>query len=399
MRHSITALLLVGILARVSHSADEPSAQANSELATTIADLDAPEFATRQAAQEQLRELNVEQLEQLAEQVQTNPSAEAAIRCVRALEHHFLKDDPPVATAAWKALSMLQVCERAVVREEVAWVMSHRWKKRTQLATDELLKHGALIVSPEARAAALAYHRSQQIETPGQPQRGTLMRAAVPIPEMQVFLTDEWQGDQTALNLLKQLPGLQTQIGHAFGAKAGVANAGGARARFGGRNRNGQPVVSVFLVAGHSLGETEEAWVQGSFGTAVQERGGVMLGIKALGAVAGSGCGIREVVPFGSGDASGLRGGDLITSVADETIVSFEDLVDELRRFNTGDTIDLTIRRFGPVVTAPGNKELTLSVTLRSWKDFVKATNQAAADYKAAAKKPAAKTAVESPDE
>jgi hypothetical protein len=89
----------------------------------------------------------------------------------------------------------------------------------------------------------------------------------------------------------------------------------------------------------------------------------------------------------------------LITSVADETIVSFEDLVDELRRFNTGDTIDLTIRRFGPVVTAPGNKELTLSVTLRSWKDFVKATNQAAADYKAAAKKPAGKTAVESPDE
>jgi S1-C subfamily serine protease len=124
-----------------------------------------------------------------------------------------------------------------------------------------------------------------------------------------------------------------------------------------------------------------------------------MLGIKALGAVAGSGCGIREVVPFGSGDASGLRGGDLITSVADETIVSFEDLVDELRRFNTGDTIDLTIRRFGPVVTAPGNKKLKLSVTLRSWKDYVNATNQAAADYEAAAKKPESKTAVESPDE
>lgn len=394
MRHFITALLLVGYLAGVSHSADEPSAQANSELATTIANLDAPEFATRQAAQEQLRELNVEQLEQLAEQVQTNPSAEAAIRCVRALEHHFLKDDPPVATAAWKALSVLQVCERAVVREEVVWVMSHRWKKRTQLATAELLKHGALIVSPEDRAAALAYHRSQQTETPGQPQRETLVRAAFPIPEMQVFLTDEWNGDQTALNLLKQLPGLQAQNGQAFGANAGVA-----KARFGGRNRNGQPVVSVFLVAGHSLGETEEAWVQGSFGTAVQERGGVMLGIKALGAIAGSGCGIREVVPFGSGDASGLRGGDLITSVADETIVSFEDLVDELRRFNTGDTIDLTIRRFGPVVTAPGNKELTLSVTLRSWKDYVNATNQAAADYEAASKKLESETGVESPDE
>jgi hypothetical protein len=394
MRHFITALLLLGFLAGVSHSADEPSAQANSELATTIANLDAPEFATRQAAQEQLKDLNVEQVEQMGEQVQTNPSAEAAIRCVRALEHHFLKDDLSVATAAWKALSVLQVCKRAVVREEVAWVMSHRWKKRTQLAADQLLKHGALIVSPEARAAALAYHRRQQIGTQDQLQRGMLIRVPVAVPEMQVFLTDEWKGDQAALNILKQLPGLQTQNAQAFGA-----NAGAARAPFRRRNRNGQPVVSVFLVAGHSLSETEEAWVQGSFGTAVQERGGVMLGIKALGAVAGSGCGIREVVPFGSGDASGLIGGDLITAVADETIVSFEDLVDELRRFNTGDTIDVTIKRFGPVATGRDNRELTLSVTLRSWKDYVNSTNQAAAEYEAATRKLESETGVESLDE
>jgi len=376
LQYSITVAILTGTCA----AADEVFTKDDVKLNAILADLDSADFDTRQSAQEQLRQLTAGQLIFLAEHAKTSRSAESAVRCVQALEHHFMNDDSSQAIAAFEALYALVNCERAVVREQVAWVLSHRWEKRIQLATDQLKQYGALIVLPDAAVAAQKMHRQRQADPQGLRQRGLVVRARSSDQALQVFLTDEWHGDEEALRLLQRLPERQFQDGQAFGAN-------GER---GGRligGRNGPPSVSVFLVSGHPLNEDAEAWVKRVPGNSIQERGSVMLGITSYGGIVGDGCVIRAIVPFGSGDAAGLQSADKITAVEKQSIAGFDELVHELRQFTAGEMVEITFERSSSIAGQPLVSE-SINVRLRSWKDYVKSTNQAAAEYKAAMRLP-----------
>ncbi len=356
-----------------------------SQVRGILEELNSPEFAVRQAAQQKLNELSADQVDRLASYVASVPSAEAAVRCTRSLAHHFLGDSPDTVQAAWEGLEALRVSDRQITQEEAAWVLTTQWRTRLQLAVSELTDHGALILLPETAAAGANVHRARQQGNPagraGRFPAGLFVQGRFHQPVTQVFLTDEWSGDPEELKLLHRLPGLQVTPSDAAGGNAGFARQPAAR-----RIPNGPATVIVFLIDGHPLIEDDESWLKATFGNRVQERGQVMLGIKANGAVAGQGCPVTDVVPFGSADASGLLAGDLIQKVADREVLSFDDLVQELHRYSPGETVEVTLKRIGsvsgrltPATPSPLRPPLQLPVHLRSWKDYVRAIQQAAA--------------------
>lgn len=377
MRH-ILRTLFITVVATGTACAIDPSAAPKHDLQVVIDQLNAPQFQVRQEAQEQLNNLEAAQIGQLESHVRTCPSAEAVVRCIDSLEHHFQSDRLAEAQAAWEVLESLHRCDRQIVRDQIAHILTGRWKTRMKFSTAELQKHGVVVVKPESVAAALAVQRKRQMDakkSPGQARR--FIFNSTPPEIVQLFFTSDWTGSHETLKLLQRIPGLQTQDAKAFAAK-------GARARrlFGGINGNGIPPVGIFLVAGHSLSDNDVAWIKGAFGNYTNERSEVMLGINALGAVAGEGCQINKIVPFGSGDAAGLMSGDIIISVAEQKIASFEDLVDELHNYSPGATVDVQVVRaaFAGNQPIPQKSTLSIPVKLRSWKDYARAIHQAAAE-------------------
>ena len=384
MRHRILPLIPVTLLIVVQSgyfvAADNQVSTNDINLSDVLIKLNSPDFATRRTAQNQLRTLNTRQVSLLAGHAETSPAAETAIGCIQALEQHLIGDNPNLAWTAWEALETLQSSERHLVREETTWILSRHWKIRTKLATDELQKHGASIVLPDAAEAARIVHAGRRIGNPGAAinprQQAIFIGLGAVTPAVQVFLTDSWQGDQAALSMLERIPGLQTH-----GAQALAAKPGAGRPRwFGGRNKNAAAPVVIFLISGHPLNQEAEEWVKGAFGRRIQERGEVMLGITAQGGIAGPGCRVESVVPFGSGDAAGLRAYDVITSVANRKITSFRDLVEELRNFSAGDHVEVDVRRIVNQGGRPVVGSLSIPVRLRSWKEYVEAINKAATE-------------------
>ncbi|MCH2202888.1 MAG: PDZ domain-containing protein [Fuerstiella sp.] len=349
------------------------------DLNVVLAQLNSSDFAVRESAQVRLREITKDQVALLAGHAVAQPAAETAIRCVHALEHHFLSKDTTVSWTAWEGLESLLGSERHLVREEAAWVLSSHWEIRGNLTIEELRRHGVSVLLPEVASAAQAVHARRRIKQGKRPLNalpGGFFNNQVSAPEsVQVFFTDKWHGDVSTVRLLRRLPGVEMQNAQGFGAVPGVG-----RRRFGGLNRNSQAPVVIFLIDGNSLDHDSEMWIKGVFGQRVQERGQVMLGITGSGVAAGAGCHIRSVVPFGSADAAGLMNGDVITAVADQEIAGFDDLVGELRSFAVGHLVEINVNRI--VIGNAGRTNITLSipVKLRSWQDYVHAVKSAADD-------------------
>ncbi|MCH2211823.1 MAG: PDZ domain-containing protein [Fuerstiella sp.] len=355
--------------------------------------LNSPDFATRESAQVQLRKLDEHQIALLADHAKTQPAAETAVRCVRALEYHFLSNNTTAARTAWEGLELLPGSERHLVREEALWVLSNHWEIRGKLTIKELRRLGVSVLLPEVAAAAQAVHARRRINQGKRPQNALpriLFNNQNSIPKsIQVFFTDRWQGDASTVRLLRRLPGIEAQKNPGFGAVAGAG-----RRRPGGRNQGAQPPVVVFLIDGNSLDRDSETWIKGIFGQRVQERGEVMLGITGSGVAAGTGCHIRSVVPFGSADAAGLMSGDVITAVADREIAGFDDLVSELRNFAAGNSVEVLVNRVTIGNAGRTNVSLSIPVRLRSWQDYVHAVETTASEPKSPVEPPDAANTV-----
>lgn len=350
-----TVAVILALMTQAIVSADE-SADVLQQLLTQ---LDAPDFQARLKAERKLEDLQPAQIRRLVELAPKVESAEAAVRILHGLDRHYASDNEEAAAAASDVLESLIYSDRAVIAEEATWMLMHRWRRRQQFAVAKLSAHGAQVVLPEVIAKA-------------QKQNIPLAFADLDRPRIQVVIGSEWDGTAEARRALEQLPGLAQQMMPGQGA--------GQRRRRGLAIRAGQtpPEVTIFLVAGHPLNEEQAAQLKGAFGETVQDRGETMLGIMAQPGVAGTGCLVRKVVDYGSAATAGLRSGDLITHVQNEKIGSFDDLVEELRKFSTGDVVTLQCIRDNR--RQPDRESVeTLQVTLRSWSDYARAINAAVA--------------------
>lgn len=376
----ILSLIILSVTVPVGAvSADDAgTVDPKSRVSQILNDLSSADFRTRLAAQAELEYLNEAQIAELATHIDSTSSAEAAVRCTQSLKHHFLHTNPKIVQAAWDTLEGLRSSRRPVVRDEAIWILQRHWPTRLRLATARLKEHGALVLLPETAAAAQQVRQLKQSKDAPDPvgRLAGRMFGRNLLSSTQVFLTDEWKGGPEELKLLQRLPGLQMENGGALGG-----NVGGGR--FPGRGNADDPSpASVFLVAGHPLSDEETQWLKGAFGNRIQDRGLVMLGITSNAAVAGKGCPVSSVVAFGSGDAAGVLPGDMITSVGDEVISSFGDLVAELREYSAGDTVPVTLKRssFQRGNPIPTQNLLVIPVRLRSWADYVRAIHREAAE-------------------
>ena len=328
-------------------------------LAEIIGQLDSDSFPDRMEAQRRLEELTQSQLQKLEHIALTHLSAEVAVRIVDALEYHYVSDDLESARSASLALESLLESNRGLVRESAANVLTNHWVRRTLLVVEILRKRGALFILPpgfgrdgDSRQHVVVRPRA----FPGFPTDEDLI---------QVFITDEWTGSRGDLAALRRMPAIQEMNGPA-------ARAVNPRPGFMLPPRQraiNYPKLGVFLVNGHPLSDEDATWLRAVIGdTRISDRGQVMLGIRSQWGGTGTGCRIGAVVAAGSAHLSGLMAGDLITAVEGQQIESFDDLVDDLRRFNVGDTVQVRVqRRIG--------LDLDVDVKLRSWKDWVRSVS------------------------
>ncbi len=329
---------------------DSEDSQAD-QLQLLLEELNAPQFEARVAAERRLVTLQPAQILRLRELTEEIESPEAAVRVLHGLERHYVSKDNDSAVAASKVLEQLISSDRAVIAEEVTWILVHHWQQRQHFAVRALTDHGAQVVLPEALARARM--RNLQVGF------GNLDG-----PRIQVFIGAEWDATEEGRRAFDQLPGLAQQLRSGQGA------------RQMGRRGQTPPLVTIFLVAGHSLSEEQAGQLKGAFGEIVQDRGETMLGITAQPGVAGGGCLVREVVEHGSAATAGLKSGDLITHVQSIKIGSFDDLVEELRQFSASDVVTIQCVREYRRRGRAGQVE-KLKVTLRSWSDYARAINAA----------------------
>lgn len=342
---------LVACLTLPYCTAGESDDSQTDQLQLLLEELNAPQFEARVAAERRLVTLQPARILRLKELIEEIESPEAAVRVLHGLERHYVSDDDGAAAAASEVLERLIYSDRAVIAEEATWILVRHWQQRQHFAVKALTDHGAQVVLPEALARA----RMRNLQVAFGNLEG---------PRIQVFIGAEWDATEEGRRAFDQLPGLAQQLRSGQGA------------RQMGRLGQTPPLVTIFLVAGHSLNEEQAGQLKGAFGELVQDRGETMLGITAQPGVAGDGCLVREVVEHGSAATAGLKSGDLITHVQSTKIGSFDDLVEELRQFSAGEVVTIRCVREYRRRGHAGEIE-KLKVTLRSWSDYARAINAA----------------------
>lgn len=336
-------------LAAQNLSSDETAV---TPLDVIIQGLDSAEFQERLVARENLRSISSSQIPQLTEIVNSQSSAESGLVIVEVLADLYVSDNTDVARAASEVLESLANSRRVSIQEAAAHVLDTHWRQRADLAADILRQHGALIILPYGQpklGEVEANHRN------GFPRQGNR-----PDDTIRVIITEDWKGGSEELLLVSRLPGIKPLTIPPAPVDARMRFLGGT----------GKPLVSVYLISGHPLSDEDAGLLRRVAGDArVSERGPVMLGISSPAGTAGSGCYISDTTENAAAAHAGLLAGDRITQLNDTPIRSFEDLVDDLKKYKVGETVTvLVIRRL---------QEIAVPVELTGWKDYAERENAA----------------------
>ncbi|MEZ6063880.1 MAG: PDZ domain-containing protein [Planctomycetaceae bacterium] len=345
------AILTVSLLLCCTGTAGAgESASADGKIRALVADLDDAAFAVRLAASRQLQSVNTEDIAKIAELADSHPSAEVAARLLEILELRYLSEDPDAVHAASEALESLCASDRLLVAEGAKDCLDRNWKTRVNLAAAELESLGSLIQRETARRPA--------------PFGGVRFGGMLPQfqnDELKVFLTEDYTGGSEGLRQFRRMTSLIRPQGMQLG-------------------------LGVFVIDGHTLAEADIQQLQNELGVGrVVARGRVALGItgRPSPVPAFPGCLLMEVVRNGSAAAAGLHEGDLITGLGDTPLKDFEDLVERLKAFDVGDTVEVTvIRNFTEHMdqwlfrqSRRGDLENMVpekvSVNLKGWREFI----------------------------
>lgn len=117
-------------------------------------------------------------------------------------------------------------------------------------------------------------------------------------------------------------------------------------------------VSTLYLCEGAPVSELAvKKLLQQNNRLSIQKRSNACLGVSGL--PNNPGCIIRTVVPGSAADNAGLRTNDVINVISGEQIAGFEELVEALKKYDAGDTVEFRGFRNG--------RPMSWKVTLQRW--------------------------------
>ena len=316
---SPAGMSLADDLAPSANAVDSVPALTTQQVLDAIEQLRAPEFAVRQKSMETLQAVNAEQIDLLAQSIQTSPENEVARRCVDLLELRYSTGDrdSAVVQQASEALEAAAKSDRWFVAEAARDSLERHWKRRVEITMLELQKLGAGM-SP--KVPAKLWENNQEYSGPFSRHNPT------DDTHLKLFVDEHWKADQKGFELLRRLLPL---VSHDF--------------------MTGPSRVSVVLIDGHTQQPEEIAELKAIFGdTRVSPRGVVCLGIAHQPPDASrSGVVVNDVQPDSSAFRAEIKANDMLLKFNDKPLKDFDELIELLKAFRPGDEVTFQVRRYG----------------------------------------------------
>ncbi|MCA9111109.1 MAG: PDZ domain-containing protein [Planctomycetaceae bacterium] len=314
------ALLILSAAAIASDDQGNVSTSSTTpaEIAHLIQQLEHPDFSQREAATRQLQQTGEIAITALLEASQSQ-SPEVATRSLQVLEDLFLSDDPATFIAVDDALNELMDSTQGMVVVAASQILARHMLLREKRAVQIIRDLGGTVQYGTIEDS----YASQQRFMMGPTSRS---RPFEVYPRI-IILGKKWTGGLEALKYLRWLA-------HRDDLTLYVVRG------------NGVPLADA-----QALGATLP-------NLNVLERG------PYLGLVGRSGdqpiCDVDDVAPDGPAMQAGLRPGDTILKLEDKKVGPFQDLIDQLKEYEIGQTVTITVRRNG--------ETKALEVVLGEWK-------------------------------
>jgi hypothetical protein len=286
--------------------------------------LSAEDFAERQAAEREFREIGRAALP-ILERAATEGDADVVARVCTLLEQMFAVGCPDLADEAEKSLERLAASEsqEAALRARAVLVANQELRQRRAIAAIRELGGKVDYVEMNVSQGNIFFGAvGDDIEIPGQAPA-----------TLRVWLLEDWAGGREGLWHVARLEDSWS-------------------ARVWG--------MEVTNVRGSGLApEDVQALAARLPRVRILERG-ASLGIQCH---ALDPCQIMDLVPDGAAERAGLQSGDIILKLDSTPISSFNDLVGELLHRSPNEDVSLQVDRYG--------ERLQIEVTLGGWRDLV----------------------------
>jgi len=270
-RHQLMCYVALAALLYDGGSAVFAQDQSGSDL---LQKLGADDFAVRSAASAALQKLSAEKVSELAADNHNQPNAEVMMRLQAEMERRYASAVEEDVIAASAILEAHAADDRLMLADAAQHTLRQHWTKRTELALNELEKHGAIV------------RRGTFIQNRGFPGFAAPERSQTKT----VLLTEDWTGGDQEIEIFRRLSALCGPV----------------------RSGSG---MSLFLIGGNKLTDDQVARVSEIVGhNRVVKRSRVALGIEADRHVT-RGVLIDQVSPGSSAADAGLKRGDLIIAI------------------------------------------------------------------------------------
>jgi hypothetical protein len=282
-----------------------------------IRQLDHRRYQMRNEAEAELLSYGIDAIAALT-QASERLGTEGSLRGVRILERSLVSSDLVLADAADEALQDLQEIG-GLIGEHATLALDRHGRLREERAIARIQELGG-----DVRPAVDFF--MEDLATRILPE--DLARAPM-VRSQTIWLYPEWTGGTEGLELLKR-------FSHQLG-------------------------MTIYQIRGNELSLSDVQPLLAHLpGAEVMERGPACLGIQCD---AFEPCIIRKTTPGGAAEQGNLLPGDEIQALNNETVDSFNQLIDELSLYDPGDEVTLTVRRgYG--------KPEDLTITLSHWRDI-----------------------------
>jgi hypothetical protein len=294
-----------GLVALSAVACADELVASGAEIGRLVNQLDDDDYFTRERASRRLLEFGDAAIPALAEAARSD-SLEVTCRAIQALRDLSTARDFATADAAAGVLNELASLPASSAAQRATAALAHYSRARAEMALDELLRLGAVMLEPD-------------------PQAGQI--------EPRLLLGKQWQGGDDGLALLKWL----VTVDRLSIRGAAVSDAGLVHLRALAH------VVEIQLYGTH-VSSAAAAELQAALpGAKVDHRAGGLLGV---GGISGADrCEISRIQPGSAAENAGLQLGDVIVAFDEQPVDSFEALTALISQKESGTEVALDFLR------------------------------------------------------